>query len=89
MSASKVRVITKYSCNQNDSYFEKLERLDAPIKQELATDIIPYSLPDDYDAFIMNHNMHNLNKILTELHEMLKIAEQNVRKDPIPNVLMV
>ena len=70
-------------------YVENLERLGFPISQELATDIILQSLPDDYNTFVMNYNMHSLNKTLTELHGMLKTAEQNIKKDLTPNVLMV
>ncbi|KAK9133000.1 hypothetical protein Scep_012528 [Stephania cephalantha] len=36
----------------------------------------------------MNYNMNNMEKFISELHLMLKIVEQNIKK-PIANVLMV
>ena len=69
-------------------YIDNLAKLDAPISQELATDIILQSLLSSFDQFILNYNMNNLTKTLTELHGMLKTAEPNIRKDTL-NVLMV
>ncbi|KAL1194887.1 Retrovirus-related Pol polyprotein from transposon TNT 1-94 [Cardamine amara subsp. amara] len=66
-------------------YIDNLAKLDCPISQELATDLILQSLPSSYDQFVMNYN---LTKTLTELHGMLKSAEPNIKKDT-PNVLMV
>ena len=69
-------------------YVDNLAKLDCPISQELATDIILQSLPPSYDQFIMNYNMNNLTRTLTELHGMLKTAEPNIKKGA-PNVLLV
>src|SRR6266542_6194065 len=60
-------------------YIENLERLGFPYNQDLAIDIILQSLPPSYSSFIMNYNMSGLKKSLTELHGMLKIAEQNIK----------
>ena len=68
-------------------YLDYLEKLGLPISQELATDIILQTLPDAYDGFVMNYNMHNLEKTIYELHGMLKNAEQNIKTTS--NVLMV
>ena len=68
-------------------YLDHLEKLGLPISQELATDIILQTLPDAYDGFVMNYNMHNMEKTIYELHEMLKTAEQNIKTTS--NVLMV
>ena len=38
------------------------------------------SLPERYDQFVMNFNMHGIDKSLAELHRMLKNAEQNIKK---------
>ena len=68
-------------------YIENLNRLGYPLSKELATDIILQSLPLSYHQFILNFNMNGLEKSMTELHRMLKTAEQNLRK---PNdVLLV
>ena len=56
-------------------YLDHLEKLGLPISQELATDIILQTLHDAYDGFVMNYNMHNMEKMISELHEMLKTTE--------------
>ena len=45
----------------------------------MAIDIILQSLPKPYDGFIMNYNMHGINKIIFELHGMLKTTEKNIK----------
>ena len=55
--------------------------------RSLAVDIILQSFPDTFDGFIMNYNMHNIEKIVSELHGMLKTAEQNIKNTK--DVLMV
>ncbi|CAH9107530.1 unnamed protein product [Cuscuta europaea] len=69
-------------------YMDHLERLGSPISQELATDVILASLTPAYDQFILNYNMHGLEKTLTELHGMLNSAEQNIKKN-WSDVLMI
>ena len=61
-------------------YIDTLEKLDVPIRRELATDLILGSLPESYDQFVMNFNMHGMDKSIAELHGMLKNAEQNIKK---------
>ena len=61
-------------------YLDTLEKLDVPIHKELATDLILGSLRESYDQFVMNFNMHRMDKTLTELHGMLKNADQNIKK---------
>ena len=56
-------------------YLDHLEKLGLLISQDLATDIILQTLPDAYDGFVMNYNMHNMEKTISELHRMLKTAE--------------
>ena len=60
-------------------YIEHLDRLGFPLSQELATDLILNSLPDSYGQFIMNYNMKEMDKSISELHAMLKTAEQNIK----------
>ena len=68
-------------------YLNHLEKLCLPISQELAIDIILQSLPDAYDGFFMNYNMHNMEKTISEMHRMLKTAEHNIKTTS--NVLIV
>ena len=64
-----------------------LERLGLKIEQDLAIDIILQSLPEPYDGFVMNYNMHGMNKTVSKLHRMLKTAEKNIKTTKV--VLMV
>ena len=56
-------------------YIENLDRLGFPFSQELATDLILNSLHDSYGKFVMNYNMNEMDKSISELHTMLKTAE--------------
>ena len=69
-------------------YIDHLERLGFPISQELATDMILNSLPESYDQFVINYNMNNMEKSISELYGMLKTAKQSIKKKP-STVLMV
>ena len=69
-------------------YIEHLDKLKFPLSQELATDLLLNSLPDSYGQFVMNYNMNEMDKSISELHMMLKTAEQNIKSKP-GNVLMV
>ena len=70
------------------SYIEHLDRLRFPLSQELATDLILNSLPDSYGQFVMNYNMNEMDKSISELHTMLKTVEKNIKSKP-GHVLMV
>ena len=59
---------------------DQLDKLGAPISYELATDLILGSLPESYDQFFMNYNMHHMEKSITQLHGMLKNVETNIQK---------
>ena len=57
-----------------------LDKLGAPISHELTTNLILGSLPESYDQFVMNYNMHHMEKSIVELHGMLKNVETNIQK---------
>ena len=61
-------------------YIDTLEKFDLPICKELATNLILGSLPESYDPFVMNFNMHGMDKSMAELRGMLKNVEQNIKK---------
>ena len=44
-------------------------------------------MPKPYDGFIMNYNIHGMNKTVSELYGMLKTAEKNIKTTK--DVLMV
>ncbi|KAF5766701.1 putative RNA-directed DNA polymerase [Helianthus annuus] len=60
------------------SFVDQLERLNAPLSNELATDVILNSLPNSYHQFVMNYNMNGWERTIPELHQMLKTAETNI-----------
>ena len=59
---------------------DQIDKLGAPISHELATDLILGSLLESYDQFVMNYNMHHMEKSIAELHGMLKNIETNIQK---------
>ena len=60
-------------------YLDHLKKLGLSISQELAIDIILQTLPNAYDGFFMNYNMHNMKKTISKLDGMLKTVEQNIK----------
>jgi hypothetical protein len=54
--------------------------LGCELKDDLATDVILQSLPTSYESFIMNFHMNGMEKIVAEMHGMLKIAEDSIKK---------
>ncbi|WVZ70731.1 hypothetical protein U9M48_019374 [Paspalum notatum var. saurae] len=57
-------------------HIEALDRLGF----ELDPELILQSLPPSFEPFIMNYHMNGLDKTLTELHGMLKTAEDSIKK---------
>jgi hypothetical protein len=64
-------------------YIETLDKLGCELKDDLAIDVIFQSLPTSYESFIMNFHMNGVEKIVTELHGMLKTVEDSIKKTPI------
>ena len=58
----------------------QLEKLNAPLTKEFATDIILHSLPPSYKGFIMNFHMLGMDKSLQELQGMLRVADDDMKK---------
>jgi hypothetical protein len=69
-------------------YIDQLARLGSPITNEFAQDMILNSLSKGYDQFVMNYNMNNWEKSVSELHGMLKTAEIKI-PSKTPQVLMI
>jgi hypothetical protein len=69
-------------------YIETLTKLGCDIKDDLVTDVILQSLLMSYESFIMDFHMNGMEKTMTELHEMLKIVEDSIKKNP-NHVMMV
>jgi hypothetical protein len=62
-------------------YIETLTKLGCEIKDDLATDVILQSLPTSYESFIMNFHMNDMEKTVAELHEILKIVDNSIKKN--------
>ncbi|KAL4380057.1 hypothetical protein GQ457_02G043460 [Hibiscus cannabinus] len=55
------------------------------MQNELATDVILQSLSDSFKQFILNSNMNEIDKTLSQLLGMLRAAESNMKRmDPTP-----
>jgi hypothetical protein len=63
-----------------NGYVQRLAALGVPFQTKIGTDITK-SFPPRYDGFFMNSNMHGMNKTLTELFAMLKVAQKDIQKD--------
>src|SRR5919199_3227713 len=66
------------------SYIERLARLNCPVSNELATDLILNSLTKRFEPFVLNYNMNGMDKSIAELHVMLRTAEASMGKKPLP-----
>ncbi|KAI3718805.1 hypothetical protein L6452_19689 [Arctium lappa] len=69
-------------------HIERLEGLGFSLRKELAIDVVLQSLPNSYSQFVMNNNMHDFDKSLPELLNMLRTAEQELAKNK-STILMV
>nr|GEY83448.1 zinc finger, CCHC-type [Tanacetum cinerariifolium]GEY83722.1 zinc finger, CCHC-type [Tanacetum cinerariifolium] len=65
-------------------YIDNLERLGHPVTLGLGVSLILIGLRKEYDSFVQNYNMHNMGKIVNELHAMLKLHEQTLPKSNAP-----
>ncbi|XP_012461456.1 uncharacterized protein LOC105781457 [Gossypium raimondii] len=70
-------------------YIKSLEKLGFPIGEELATDVIMQSLSDIFSQFVLNFNMNEINKTLTQLLSMLGTIESNMKQARHKPILMV
>ncbi|GJX20330.1 hypothetical protein Tco_0223007 [Tanacetum coccineum] len=68
------------------SYIDNLESLGHPVSLNVAVSLILVSLRKEYDSFVQNYNMHDMGKMVTELHAMLKLHEQTLPKKDAPTL---
>jgi hypothetical protein len=69
-------------------YIETLDKLGCELKDDLTTDVILQSLPLSYEPFIMNFHMNGMEKTVAELHGMLKMVENSIKKN-LNHMMMV
>ncbi|KAL4324276.1 hypothetical protein GQ457_11G024160 [Hibiscus cannabinus] len=61
-------------------YIQMLEKLRSPLKDELATDAILQSFPDRFNPCVLNYNMNEINKTLSQLLVLLQNVESHMKK---------
>lgn len=70
------------------SHIDRLVRLNCPVSNELATDLILNSLTKKFQPFVMNYNMNGWERSIGELHAMLKTAEAAMGKNILPALMI-
>ena len=60
-------------------YIERLEALGSNMDNDLYIDLVLQSLPESYSGFIVNFNMNNMNRSLSELLNMLRVTEKDLK----------
>ncbi|KAI3499715.1 hypothetical protein L1887_35524 [Cichorium endivia] len=60
-------------------YVERLRKLEMPVHEDLAVDIVLNSLPNSYDQFTLAYHLNNSQATLAELHRMLCTAEEGMK----------
>ncbi|GJY43601.1 retrotransposon protein, putative, ty1-copia subclass [Tanacetum coccineum] len=72
------------------SYVEQLERLSYVLPQDIIVSLILNGLTSNFTNFVRNYNMHNMGKIIGELHALLIEYEKGLpKKAAIPQVLAI
>jgi hypothetical protein len=69
-------------------YIDTLDKLVGELHPDLAIDVILQSFLASYEPFNLNFQMNGLDKTLSELHGMLKTAEESIKKNP-NHVMMI
>ncbi|KAK9009190.1 hypothetical protein V6N11_035735 [Hibiscus sabdariffa] len=62
-------------------YIQSLEKQGFALNNELVTDVILQSLSDSFKQFILNFNMNDIDKTLTQLLGMLRTGKSNLKKN--------
>nr|GEU61234.1 hypothetical protein [Tanacetum cinerariifolium] len=61
-------------------FAQQAEAFGVPVTLSLEVSLILISLRKEFDGFVQNYNMHNMEKTINELHAMLKLHEQTLPK---------
>ena len=71
------------------SHIDYLERLGSQIPREFAVNIILGSLPPSFNWFITEYHKRRMDGTITELHKMLKQAEEDMEAKDVINALRI
>ncbi|KAI3780225.1 hypothetical protein L2E82_10196 [Cichorium intybus] len=63
----------------HEGYVERLRKLEMPVHEDLAIDIVLNSLPSSFDQFTLAYHLNNSQVTLDELHRMLRTAEDGMK----------
>ncbi|GKD90584.1 retrotransposon protein, putative, ty1-copia subclass, partial [Tanacetum coccineum] len=75
---------------QMKGYVDQLERLGYMLPHDLIVGLILNGLTKDFAGFVRNYNMHNMGKMIGELHTMLIEYEKGLpKKAETPQVMMI
>ncbi|GKA48621.1 retrotransposon protein, putative, ty1-copia subclass [Tanacetum coccineum] len=81
---------TQYWSGEMKGYVDQLERLGYVLPRDLIVGLILNSLTKDFAGFVRNYNMHNMGKMIGELHAMLIEYEKGLpKKAETPQVMMI
>ncbi|KAI3739147.1 hypothetical protein L2E82_29543 [Cichorium intybus] len=64
---------------------ERLRKLGMLVDEELAIEIVLNSLPGSYDQFTLAYHLNNTQASLSELYNMLQIAEDGMKGKSVPS----
>ncbi|GJT29900.1 hypothetical protein Tco_0910175, partial [Tanacetum coccineum] len=71
-------------------YVEQLERLGYVLPQDISVGLILNDLTSDFVGFVRNYNIHNMGKIVGELHALLIEYEKGLpKKAATPQVMAI
>ena len=80
--------VIQHSLKMN-GYIERLGSLDFVMDAQLSIDLILQSLPDSYASFVLNYQINKITTIILELINLLKTAEEAVKKQNSKAVMTV
>ncbi|GKA87322.1 hypothetical protein Tco_0809033 [Tanacetum coccineum] len=66
-------------------YFNRLESLNMVFNVELSINIILSGLPADYNQIVLSYQMNRKETSIMELHSLLQIVEQRIKKIDVPS----
>nr|XP_043625539.1 uncharacterized protein LOC122596964 [Erigeron canadensis] len=72
------------------SIFDKMESMEYAYHKDVKVGMILKYLPNEFESFVQNYNMHSMKKSVNELHAMLNEFEKKIpKKANDSNVLMI
>nr|GFC16081.1 hypothetical protein [Tanacetum cinerariifolium] len=66
-------------------YFVRLESLNMVLDSDISINIILSGLPADYNQFVLSYQMNEKETSIMELHSLLQIVEQGIKKIDMPS----